>query len=746
MPQIPDSYSEFNFSVDSSLLFQLGEQLVTKPSIALAELVKNAYDADATQVTITMENVEETGGTIIIEDDGHGMTLKEIQANWMRIATNTKREQPMSRKYHRSLTGAKGIGRFAVRRLGNRLTVQSIAKTINEDSEEETKEGIIIEFDWKTNFQPGDDLINVPIKYKRQQVSRDTPTGVSLFIEDVRDAWNEDDIAELRRDLLTVQSPFHDLIDKYSVGAENSHDPGFNIIFEIAGSNELESLSGGLGEAFVEAAWARLDGNIDENSHAHYEIDIQLTHEKDDLYDNLNVYAGLEGARLRVYYMVYRKDYFERFDFGVRDAQRKGRSEGGVRVYLDGFRVFPYGEPTDDWLQLDEFAARNIDLASEIAPPEKVLELAKAIPGRPFLNIPRNYQLFGAVAISQTMHPDIEINISRQRLIESPAEEGLRNFVQNGLYWMTMKYSAFLAEEREKRKKKTPPKTVPEILAETKQTIAATELSDEKKAVIYSSIDTAIVQAKEEGEERISEVSMLRVLASAGTTLALMNHQLRHLLTGVLQIREDLNTLRPSVSPESQEQYDDIVAQVIEWHEMVKRQVSQLGFLLSPESRQRRNRHPLYQVVEDVHKPMSYYMKTNKVQFSNNVPRNLRTPPIYLSELYSILVNVLSNALKAVYGQPERRIAVEAEKIEQILYIRMMDTGVGLPSSWRENREIAFRPFESKSLFNPVLGKGTGLGLKVVKDVLEIYAGTAQFIDVESPWSTCIELILPERG
>lgn len=343
MPQIPDSYSEFNFSVDSSLLFQLGEQLVTKPSIALAELVKNAYDADATQVTITMENVEETGGTIIIEDDGHGMTLKEIQANWMRIATNTKREQPMSRKYHRSLTGAKGIGRFAVRRLGNRLTVQSIAKTINEDSEEETKEGIIIEFDWKTNFQPGDDLINVPIKYKRQQVSRDTPTGVSLFIEDVRDAWNEDDIAELRRDLLTVQSPFHDLIDKYSVGAENSHDPGFNIIFEIAGSNELESLSGGLGEAFVEAAWARLDGNIDENSHAHYEIDIQLTHEKDDLYDNLNVYAGLEGARLRVYYMVYRKDYFERFDFGVRDAQRKGRSEGGVRVYLDGFRCFLMG-------------------------------------------------------------------------------------------------------------------------------------------------------------------------------------------------------------------------------------------------------------------------------------------------------------------------------------------------------------------------------------------------------------------
>ena len=745
MTQNTSQSGEFKFSVDSSLLFQLGEQLVTKPSIALAELVKNAYDADATQVTITMENIQETGGTIVIEDNGHGMTFAEMQTSWMRIATNTKRNKPVSRIYHRPLTGAKGIGRFAARRLGHKLIVQSIAKTKNEESGEDFKEGIVAEFDWKTHFQPGDDLTKIPIKYKRQRVPPDTPTGVSLFIEDARDAWDENDIAELRRDLLTVQSPFHDLVNTHKIESKQD-DPGFNIIFEIADSGELESFSGGLGEAFIEAAWARLDGYIDESGRAHYEIDIRFTQEKDSLIDDLNKYPDLEGARLRIYYMVYRKDYFEPFDFGVRDAQRKGRSEGGVRVYLDGFRVFPYGEPTDDWLQLDEFAARNIDLAREIAPPEKVLELAKAIPGRPFLNIPRNYQLFGAVAISQTMHPDIEINISRQRLIESPAEEGLRNFVQNGLYWMTMKYSAFLAEEKKIRKKETPSKTVSEILAETQQTIAATEMPDEKKAVINSYLDTAIAQAKEEEEERISEVSMLRVLASAGTTLALMNHQLRHLLTGVLQIREDLIDLRPSVTPISQERYDDIVNQVTEWHEMVRRQVSQLGFLLSPDSRQRRARHPLHQVVEDVQKPMSYYMRTNRVEFTNNVPRNLRTPPIYLSELYSILVNILSNSLKAVYGQPERRIAVEAEKIGRNVYIRMMDTGVGLPTTWRENREIAFRPFESRSLFNPVLGTGTGLGLKVVKDVLELYAGTAQFVDVEPPWSTCIELILPERG
>ena len=69
---------KLQFSVDSSLLIQLGQQLVAKPSIALAELVKNAYDADATQVTLRMQNVDKPGGTISIEDDGHGMTFEEI--------------------------------------------------------------------------------------------------------------------------------------------------------------------------------------------------------------------------------------------------------------------------------------------------------------------------------------------------------------------------------------------------------------------------------------------------------------------------------------------------------------------------------------------------------------------------------------------------------------------------------------------------------------------------------------------
>ncbi len=735
---------EFKFSVDSSLLFQLGEQLVARPSIALAELVKNAYDADATKVNVTMEKISTEGGTILIEDDGHGMTFEEMQDSWMRIATSAKRRDTLSRYYCRPMTGAKGIGRFASRRLGNNLTVQSVA--LRPDS---VKEIVVAEFDWKHKFRPGDNLTEIPVSYTRKVVPQDTPTGVALLILDAKDAWTQDDLSNLRRDLLSLQSPFPDLVTKPEKADKGDclQDPGFNFELAVEDSEELKKLAGGLGEAFLNAAWAKLDGDIDETGKATYNITVLGSSEKDCLTDDTNSYADLKGTRFRIYFMVYSSRYFSEKDFGVRDAQRKGREEGGVRIYLNGFRVFPYGDQGDDWLQLDLYAARSVDIGRELSLPSTVSKLAKSMAGRPFLLIPRNQQVFGAVSITQTEHsedkPAIELNISRERLIETPVVDQLRQFVQNGIYWMTLKYAAHVAEEQRKRRQ-AKSQTVAEVIEDAKRAIAAiAEIPEDKKAVLYMTLDKAAGQAKEEDEERITEISMLRILASAGTTLTLMNHQLRALIGAVLQVKEDLSRMRPRIPENIHPDYDDIIAQVGEWHDMVNQQVSQLAFLLSPESRQRQKKHVLYEIVENVRKPMTFYMNHYNVEFTNLVPRGLRTPAMYESELYSVLINILSNALKAVYSQPDRRVAVEAEKRDRVLHIRMKDTGIGLSS---DRREISFKPFETRSLPNPVLGVGTGLGLKVVLDILEVYSGTARFIDVEKPWRTCIELILPEKG
>jgi hypothetical protein len=99
---------ELNFDVDAALLFELGEHLVTRKSVALAELVKNAYDADATRVTLTFSSVATAGGTITVSDNGSGMTFGVVRDGWMRIATTTKRANAASPRFHRPVTGAKG--------------------------------------------------------------------------------------------------------------------------------------------------------------------------------------------------------------------------------------------------------------------------------------------------------------------------------------------------------------------------------------------------------------------------------------------------------------------------------------------------------------------------------------------------------------------------------------------------------------------------------------------------------------
>lgn len=747
-----------HFSVDSSLLFQLGEQLVAKPSVALAELVKNAYDADATHVLVTMEDIGEKGGIIVIEDNGHGMTFDEVRDNWMRIATNAKRNRSVSRIFCRSLTGAKGIGRFAARRLGERLLLQSIARSPNG-----SMEMVVAEFDWEKSFREGENLNEIPVKYTHSVVSSNSETGVKLFIEGARDKWTPAELGDLRRDLLTLQSPFPDLAMPLRLDSSTDclTDPGFSFDLEIAESGELSRFSGELGEAFLNNARAVLTGTVDDYGIAHYQLEIRDTGENDAVVNDgaeSLIFDKIKHARFRIYYFLYSAQFFRGSDFSVRDAARKGREEGGVRVYLDGFRVFPYGTEGDDWLQLDWYSTRNVDMALEVPVPGHARDLARQSPrARPWLSLPNNRQIFGVVSVSQSLHPSLEVTASREGFVENEALEQLRQFIQGGIYWLTIRYAAASAQRRSERKPKRP-KTVAEIIEEAKTELedlgqqigtsdrpaAGTRSDAEHITDMLQSINELLVQAtqqaQEEAEEHITEISMLRVLASAGTTILLMNHQLQALIGSVIQIDTNLRELRAEIPASILAQYDDVIKHITEWKELVEHQVSQLGFLLAPEKREQKKRHALYQVVENVRRPMSYYMDKYHVQFQNEVPRGLRTPPLYEAELYAILINILSNALKAVFERIDRRVTVRAQRDEDHLIIRMLDTGIGVEPEWRDK---VFEPFISTSTPNPVLGVGTGMGLAVVRDVVEYYRGTVRFTDPEPPWQTCIQITLP---
>jgi len=128
------------FSVDAGLISRLGRELVARQETAVAELVKNAYDADAREVTLIFSEADAPGGRLEIRDDGLGMTREQLIDGFMRLSSSEKVDQPISPRYRRQRAGRKGIGRFAVQRLGRKLTVRTQTRS--------SATGIEITTDW----------------------------------------------------------------------------------------------------------------------------------------------------------------------------------------------------------------------------------------------------------------------------------------------------------------------------------------------------------------------------------------------------------------------------------------------------------------------------------------------------------------------------------------------------------------------------------------------------------------------
>src|ERR1035441_4647890 len=162
------------FTVDSALLSEIGEKLVETAHIALVELVKNAYDADAREVFVRIIPQAKGGPEIHVIDDGSGMTFQDVQRYWMKIATTNKSANTLSTRYGRPRTGSKGIGRFSCRRLGTNLRLLTVG-VLEDHGLEETE----VEFDW-LSFKPGTDISTVTCEGHRSKIA-EGKTGTTLI-------------------------------------------------------------------------------------------------------------------------------------------------------------------------------------------------------------------------------------------------------------------------------------------------------------------------------------------------------------------------------------------------------------------------------------------------------------------------------------------------------------------------------------------------------------------------------------
>lgn len=398
------------FKPKARLLSLLGDQLITNEIVAVVELIKNSFDADATEVTLTLEDVtKQEKGRITIEDDGTGMTLDTVLNVWLEPGTefrSIQRERgERTEIYGRPILGEKGIGRFAAHRLGNIIEV--ITRTRDSDSE------IEVEVNWRL-FESSKYLSEIPIYWmsRKPKIFTGNKHGTKIIIQDLKKPWTKDMVFELVEKLEALQAP---LKEKYNLVTKV-------IAPEFPG---IERKKTGLDE-ILKAAIYSFEGYIDENGclHAVYRFrqdafpkQARTAEVKEDARTDMKVFITNEG-RLRSPLCGSFNLRFYAWDLDPTTLKetvtRKYydtliKPHTGVRVYRDGFRVWPYGEPGNDWLNLDSRRVNN---------PRKCLS---------------NNQLIGLVNISAEKNPDLRDKTDREGIIDNEASTDFRDLVLSAI-------------------------------------------------------------------------------------------------------------------------------------------------------------------------------------------------------------------------------------------------------------------------------------------------------------------------
>jgi len=346
------------FKPRARLLLQLGEQLIRNETIALQELVKNSYDADASLVSVIMKKVDKPEeGIIIIEDNGIGMDIDIIENVWMEIGSDYKEKlfsQGKRTKASKRLPlGEKGIGRFAVHKLGNEIELITRKKGNKE---------IYIKIDWNI-FKQSKYLGEIPIEILEREPKTFTgdKTGTKIIIKSLKSPFTRGMMRELYRSINSLCSPF-------------DSPESFRIKFEV---DRKEWIKGILSwNEIKEYALYRFECEI-EGQHitkfrykftpwpAMSKLRPREITEKDEKIKRLLKMTDLKAKpidlnRSRIGKIKFEGIIFDRtpkiLSLGVQDKKSFRYyldRNGGVRVYRDGIRVYDYGEPGNDWLNLD---------------------------------------------------------------------------------------------------------------------------------------------------------------------------------------------------------------------------------------------------------------------------------------------------------------------------------------------------------------------------------------------------------
>lgn len=440
---------QLSFSVDTHLLRELGALLVGRDSTALLELIKNSYDADAVRVTVHAERLGEPDGRIVISDDGVGMTLQRFDDSFLRIAGRTKEGgNRRSPRWRRRFTGAKGIGRLAAHKLSRRLDVTSVPDVVIMGPTDDAQVGVRAVLDWDAIETRSDDITNLDeqsLFSEPLDPAEGTLSGTTMVLERLRGDWPKQRLGDFLTEIRSCQPaktlverlpertvPGSVLFDEPTIRDTSANDPGFDVEFtgELAGSEDLwQTLT-------ERADWVL---EIDASPRAITYGIAPTLRKQEELNATLGPYAR-EWMSPRTYTRAHPQPadgpFFQarilvtQGSMGTSRGRRGLRKfemlESGIRVYLEGFRVLPYGGHRDDWLGLDADYVRRV---RDLEIPDDLDLGAREKEG--FVQL-GNRAYYGGVFLTEEGVKHLQALVNREGFVPDSYFISLRDMVRTG--------------------------------------------------------------------------------------------------------------------------------------------------------------------------------------------------------------------------------------------------------------------------------------------------------------------------
>lgn len=679
------------FKPRARLLLQLGDQLIKNESIALVELVKNSYDADATIVNIYMDNVDTPNeGIIIIEDDGYGMSPDVVENVWLEPGSDFKsqkiKNQETSPKFKRLPIGEKGIGRFGVHKLGN--VIEMTTKSENENE-------VFVKINW-TDFENYKYLEDVPITIKERPnpvLFKDGKTGTNILISNLRKNWSRGMAREVKRSITALASPFE---------KNDSFKPSFGVldkpnwfdgllnwedVKEYSLFNYKVTLEGSKITSFEYnfTPWDTMNKlyprTVDQtNELIDNSINLRYPPKISDKEGIINL-SQFNIGKITFEGYIFDQDPFI-LKLGVSDKtgfKKYLRQNGGVRVFRDGLRIYDYGEPENDWLDLDH---------------RRFQQPAKRI---------SNNNILSAISLDRKESSGLVEKTNREGFVENDAYQALRASILHTIDLIeTLRFP-------DKKKLK-------EVYGPTpKSSPVKSTLSEAKKYVEEKVKETPIRQQiikyfnKIESDFNILSENLLKA-AGAGLSMSVIVHEVEKIIYEVEKV------LKAEQASERVLKLVEHLSSLIDGYADIIRKSNQ-----STES--------ITTIIEQALFNTEYRLESHKIQITKGYKEYKGTQRVKVAKnlLIGSLMNLIDNSIywldqKAIKEKEknelyEKRIYFDLVEDEKFINLIIADNGTGflIPTDDITEPFVSAKP------------GGMGLGLHIANEIMEAQKGRLYF-------------------